>query len=53
MKIDGQFYMCQGCHTWQPFMGRDVTCDCGYSNDFTDDELDALEEAVAAAESND
>lgn len=30
MDIDGQFYFCEGCRTWQPFMGRDVTCDCGY-----------------------
>ena len=46
MEIDGQFYLCAECRTWQPFMGRDVTCDCGYDNEFTDDELDDLEMAV-------
>jgi len=50
MEIDGQFYLCGGCETWQPFMGEDVTCDCGHSNFFTASELDALEEAVAEAE---
>jgi hypothetical protein len=28
------------------FLGRDITCDCGHDNDFTDEELDELEEAV-------
>lgn len=46
MEIDEQFYFCKGCGEWQPFMGRDVTCDCGYDNDFTDEELDELEDAV-------
>jgi len=46
MEIDGQFYFCEGCRKWQPFMGDDVTCDCGYSNDFTDEELADLKEAV-------
>lgn len=50
MEIDEQFYLCEGCGTWQPFMGEDVTCDCGHSNFFTADELDALEEAVEDAE---
>lgn len=50
MDIDGQFYFCEGCKTWQPFMGRDVTCDCGYDNDFTEDELIELEEAIIEAD---
>ena len=50
MEIDGQFYLCEGCGKWQPFMGDDVSCDCGHSNDFTDDELANLEEAVDDAE---
>ncbi len=50
MEIDGQFYMCGGCNTWQLFMGEDVTCDCGHSNDFTDSEIAALEEEVEEAE---
>lgn len=49
MEIDGQFYFCEGCGKWQPFIGDDVSCDCGYSNVFTDDELANLEEAVAEA----
>lgn len=48
MEIDGQFYMCDGCNEWQPFMGTDVTCDCGHSNDFTEDEITKLEEATEA-----
>lgn len=32
-------------------MGNDVSCDCGYGgNEFTDDELADLEEAVEDAE---
>ena len=50
MEIDGQFYLCAGCGKWQPFMGDDVSCDCGHSNDFTDVELAALKEAVAEDE---
>ena len=50
MEIDGQFYLCEGCGDWQPFMGDNVSCDCGRSNDFTDEELTALEEAVAEEE---
>ena len=50
MEIDGQFYFCEGCGKWQPFMGDDVTCDCGYSNEFTEDELAALEEAAGENE---
>lgn len=46
MEIDGEFYKCEGCGQWVPFVGDDVACDCGHSNDFTEDELDALEEAV-------
>lgn len=53
MKIDGQFYLCGGCGKWQPFMGRDVTCDCGHSNEFTEDELEILEAAVEEAEGED
>ncbi|KKM77887.1 hypothetical protein LCGC14_1365540 [marine sediment metagenome] len=45
MEIDGQFYLCEGCGKYQPFVGDDVTCDCGHSNDFTDDEIAAMEEA--------
>ncbi len=26
-----------------PFMGRDVCCDCGYENDFTEDEIEDME----------
>ncbi len=43
MEIAEQFYLCGDCRKWQPFMGNDVTCDCGYNNEFTDVEL---EEAV-------
>lgn len=50
MKIDGQFYLCEGCCKWQPFMGSDVTCDCGYDNEFTDNEIDELEQASEEAE---
>ena len=45
MEIDGQFYKCYGCHEWQPFMGRDVVCDCGYDNELTTEECDELEAA--------
>ena len=51
MEIDGQFYLCGGCGKWMPFMGDDVSCDCGHSNEFTEDELADLEEAVADEES--
>ena len=50
MEIDGQFYLCDGCEKWMPFMGDDVSCDCGHSNEFTDDELVDLKEAVEDAE---
>jgi len=50
MEIDGQFYLCEGCGKWQPFMGEDVSCDCGHSNDFTDEELVDLVEAVEGAD---
>ena len=50
MEIDGQFYRCEGCGKFVPFMGADVSCDCGYSNDFEIDELEDLEEAVEEAE---
>ena len=50
MEIDGQFYLCKGCGKWQPFMGSDVTCDCGHSNEFTDNELADLREAVEDTE---
>ena len=46
MEIDRQFFLCEGCGKWMPFMGRDVSCDCGYSNDFTENELLGLEDAV-------
>ena len=46
MEIDKQFYFCKGCGKWQPFMGRDTICDCGYDNEFTDEEIDELEEAA-------
>jgi len=46
MEIDGQFYLCEGCGTYQPFMGNDVSCDCGHSNEFTDDEIIKMEEAA-------
>lgn len=46
MQIDGQFYFCEGCQSWQPFMGRDVTCDCGFDNKFTEEEYLELEEAL-------
>ena len=46
MKIDGQFYVCGGCNAWQPFMGEDVTCDCGHSNDFLPEEISELESAA-------
>ena len=52
MKIDGEFYFCEGCHKWQPWMGNDVSCDCGHSNNFTDNEIEQLEEAVVEAEEN-
>lgn len=50
MEIDGQFYFCGGCGKWQPFMGTDVTCDCGHDNDFTDEEIEELKEAADEAE---
>ena len=50
MEIDGQFYLCVGCGKWQPWMDDDVSCDCGHSNDFTDDEIEQLEEAAAENE---
>lgn len=50
MEIDGQFYLCKGCGRWMPFMGRDVSCDCGHSNEFTEDEYIALEDATVEAE---
>jgi len=51
MEINGQFYLCKGCGKWQPFMGKNTTiCDCGYNNEFTDDELDKLEEAAKKAD---
>ena len=50
MEIDGQFYLCGGCGKWQPWMGDDVSGDCGHSNDFTDDEIEQLDEAVEEAE---
>ena len=50
MEIDGQFYLCEGCGKWQPFMGDMVSCDCGHSNDFTGEEIEELEEAVKDAE---
>lgn len=50
MEIDGEFYLCGGCGQWQPFMGADVTCDCGHSNDFTDEEIEELEVAVEDAD---
>lgn len=31
-------------------MGDDVSCDCGHSNDFSDDEIAALEGAAAEDE---
>ena len=46
MEIDGQFYLCGGCRQWQPFMGNDVTCDCGYDNHFSEDEILKLEAAA-------
>ena len=50
MEIDRQFYLCGGCGQFQPFMGDDVSCDCGYSNEFTVEELEDLEEAVEEVE---
>ena len=50
MEIDGQFYLCEGCNHWQPFMGDDVSCDCGHSNEFTEDEIKDLEKAVGESE---
>jgi hypothetical protein len=52
MKIDGQFYLCEGCKKWQPFMGEDVTCDCGFGNEFTEDELYELSEEARDAETD-
>ncbi len=53
MEIDGRFYFCAGCKTWQPFMGDDVSCDCGHSNDFTDEDIVLMEEAIDEEEGYD
>jgi len=46
-EIDELFYKCTECGEWQGFMGRDVVCDfCGHLNDFTDEEVQQLEEAA-------
>lgn len=50
MEIDGQFYLCESCGKWQPFMGDDVSCDCGHSNEFTAEEIEEMEEAIAEDE---
>jgi len=49
-KIDGRFYWCEGCKKWQPFIGRDVSCDCGHITDFDENQLLDLEEALAREE---
>lgn len=49
-QIDGRFYFCEGCQSWQPFMGDDVSCDCGYSTEFTQDEINEMEDAIRESE---
>jgi hypothetical protein len=51
-KIDGRFYYCEGCHSWQPFMGDNVSCDCGASTEFAQDEIDEMEEVINEAENS-